>query len=358
MTSPRATTKTVTALTAEAWWALQRDFKFVTGVAAFFDVLRATANVAVLAFDLTGTIAEGILDVRALAVGIVLGFAAIGSGCAVTLYQPMGALQRPTAVHLDDPTFANTRILVRCLASEDLPAGDADKVCRQIAQSLRQQGAETETIVPRQLDEGLPADAFDGRGAELTVEIASRTEHSHDWPLLAGVSVLTLTAIPTVEEYTFVQDITVRARNHTVLTAETLRARLVTYTGCVVWSLHSLLDLTVRNQDDDVVETTGGIIGSAAQRSYSRDFYRQIAQLTHNARVRSDVLGLTTPQRRQAQRPTPTTTAPMTTPPGTAPPPPPPSTAPPPPPPPPATPSSSPSDLSEPPPLLSPPQAF
>jgi hypothetical protein len=309
---------------------------------------------------------KGFADVRWFAVVFVVGFVVVGSGCGVTLYQPMGVLQRPTAVHLDDPTFADTRILVRCLAGEDLPPGDADKVCRQVAQSLRQQGAETETVVPRRLDEGLPAEAFEGRGAELTVEIASRTEHSHDWPLLAAVSGLTLTAIPTVEEYTFVQDITVRARNHTVLTSDTLRARLVTYTGCLVWSANWLLDWAVRDDDNDVS-------GDLAHKAYSRDFYRQIAQLTHNARVRSDVLGLTVPRRRQTAptaTPAPTTTSTTTTtsasttttpPPATAPPPAPAppapaATTPPPAEPPPS--SSSPPDLLEPPPLLSPPQAF
>lgn len=284
-----------------------------------------------------------------------------GSGCGVTLYQPMGALQRPTAVHLADPTFQDARILVRCLAGEDLPLGDADKVCRQVAQSLRQQGAETETVVPRRLDEGLPADAFDGRGAELTVEIASRTEHSHDWPLLATASVLTLTAIPSVEEYTFVQDVTVRARNHTVLNSETLRARLVTYTGCLVWSGNWLLDWAVRDDDND-------ISGDLAHKAYSRDFYRQIAQLTHNARVRSDVLGLTTPRRRRGAPPTstpapagattPTTAMPTTPPPEATTPPPEATTTTPPPPPPEPAPSSSSSGLSDLPPLLSPPQAF
>jgi hypothetical protein len=301
---------------------------------------------------------KGSVGVRWLVVVSMLGVVAVDAGCAVTLYQPMGALQRPTAVHLDDPTFAETRILVRCLAGEDLPASDAEKVCRQVAQSLRQQGAETETIVPRRLDEGLPAEAFDGRGAELTVEIASRTEHSHDWPLLGAVSVLTLTAIPTVEEYTFVQDITVRARNHTVLTSDTLRARLVTYTGCLVWSVNWLLDWAVRDDDND-------ISGDLGHKAYSKDFYRQIAQLTRNARVRSDVLGLTVPRRRQAAPTTTTTTMTTTT---TTTPTPPASTttpAPPPPPPPPPSPpspppsTSSPPDLLEPPPpLLSPPQAF
>ena len=306
---------------------------------------------------------KGSVGVRWVVVLSMLGVVAVDAGCAVTLYQPMGTLQRPTAVHLDDPTFAETRILVRCLAGEDLPAGDAEKVCRQVAQSLRQQGAETETIVPRRLDEGLPAEAFDGRGAEFTVEIASRTEHSHDWPLLGAASVLTLTAIPTVEEYTFVQDITVRARNHTVLTSDTLRARLVTYTGCLVWSANWLLDWAVRDDDND-------ISGDLAHKAYSRDVYRQIAQLARNARVRSDVLGLTVPRRRQAApKTTTTTTAPTTTTPMPATPMP---ATPMPATPMPATPtaptptptttttsSSSPPDLLEPPPpLLSPPQAF
>ena len=308
---------------------------------------------------------KGVIDVRWFAAVSMVGVVVAGSGCSgVTLYQPMGALQRPTAVHLADPTFQDARILVRCLAGEDLPPGDADKVCRQVAQSLRQQGAETETVVPRRLDEGLPADAFDGRGAELTVEIASRTEHSHDWPMLAAASLLTLTAIPSVEEYTFVQDVTVRARNHTVLGSETLRARLVTYTGCLVWSGNWLLDWAVRDDDND-------LSGDLAHKAYSRDFYRQVSQLTHNARVRSDVLGLTVPRRRRGSPPQPTTattaTTATTTPPPTAAtttpttpapaPAPAPPAAPPAAPPPPSSSSSSPG-LLEPPPLLSPPQAF
>jgi hypothetical protein len=223
-------------------------------------------------------------------------FIVVETGCAVTLYQPMGTLQRPTAVNIDDPNFEDARVLVRCLPSDGFPAPDAEKACRQIARSLQQQGAETETIVPRNVDEGLPADAFDGRGAELTVEVSSRTEHSQAWPLLSAASCVTLTAVPDVYESTFVQDVTIRARNQTVLAEETYRARLITYTGCLVWSVNGILDWAFRDDQNDLTSDGGN-------KAYSRDLYRQIAQLAYNARVRSDLLGLTVPRRRQSSPP-------------------------------------------------------
>lgn len=235
---------------------------------------------------------------RATSIAVVLGaVVVVHTGCAVTLYQPMGALQRPTAVNVDDPNFQDTRVLVRCIPREGFAAADAEKACRQIARSLQQQGAETETIVPRNLDEGLPADAFDGRGAELTVELTARIEHANDWPLLSAASCVTCTAVPSVVEGTYVQDVTIRARNQTVLAEETFRARLLSYTSCLLWSVNGILDWAFRDDEDDL--TSDG-----ANKAYSRDLYRQIAQLTYNARVRSDLLGLTTPRRRQ------TTTAP------------------------------------------------
>jgi hypothetical protein len=220
----------------------------------------------------------------------------VQTGCAVTLYQPMGTLQRPTAVNVDDPNFEDTRILVRCVPREGFAAADAEKACRQIARSLQQQGAETETVVPRNLDEGLPADAFDGRGAELTVELTARNEHADDWPLVSVASCLSCTMIPSVVEGTYVQDVTIRARNQTVLAEETFRARLITYTGLLVWSVNGLLDLAFRDDENDLTS-------EGANKAYSRDVYRHIAQLAFNARARSDLLGLTVSRRRRAPPP-------------------------------------------------------
>jgi hypothetical protein len=283
----------------------------------------------------------------------------VGSGC-VTLYQPMGSLQRPTLLNPADATFAGSRILLRCMPSDDLPPGDAEKVCRNLSQSLRAQGADTETIVPRALDDGQGRLAFDGVGADFTIEVASKTEHAYDYPAMAIAAGLTLTAVPAIEEETYAQTITVRGKNQVILASDTFRARFVTYTGCLVWSINALVDWLFRDDDNDLT-------GDVANVTFSKDFYRQVSQLAWNARVRSDVLGLTAPSVRAlpsspspplaapaappATSPPPATTSP---PPPSAPPPPPPPEAPPPPPPeapppppeasPPSSPSSDPAD--------------
>ena len=274
------------------------------------------------------------LGVRTAAAVVVFA-TVVTSGC-VTLYEPMGSLQRPTLLNPADPTFAGSRILLRCLPSEDLPPGDAEKVCRNLSQSLRNQGADTETIVPRALDEGQGRLAFDGVGADFTIEVGSKTEHRFDHPAMAAVAVLTLTAIPAIEEETYAQQVTIRGKNQVVLASDTMRARFVTYTGCLVWSINWLLDLGFRDDDDDLT-------GDIGKQMFSRDFYRQVSQLAWNARVRSDVLGLTAPTVRQASPPpsptaavpavpTPATTAPSSPAPARSPPPRSPPSSPPPPP--------------------------
>lgn len=223
---------------------------------------------------------------------------------SVTLYEPMGALQRPTLVSPGGSALAETRVLVRCHPDDKyLPPGDAERVCRQLATALRRQGAETETSVPRGRDESGPAQAFDGQGADLTVDLRSRTEHSYDYPILTYPAVLTCTTIPLIEEETYAQDIEVRGRSMTVLTSQTLRARFVTYTGWAVWSFNQLADFFFRDDAND-------LSGDIGKKEFSADFYRQISQLTFNARVRSDLLGLTTSTRAlPAVPPTPAPTA-------------------------------------------------
>jgi hypothetical protein len=292
---------------------------------------------------------EGLQSVRVWGVAVVV-LAIVGSSSCVTIYEPMGALQRPTLLNPADETFAGSRILLRCVPGPDLPPGDAEKVCRNLSQALRSQGADTETVVPRALDEGQGRLAFDGVGADFTIEVSSRTEHHYDYPALAIFTVFTLTAIPAIEEETYAQEITVRGKNQVVLASDTLRARFVTYTGCLVWSINWLLDLGFRDDDNDLT-------GDIGQKTFSRDFYRQVSQLAWNARVRSDVLGLTAPTRRQGQStaPPPTPAPATTTPAPASPPPASPPTAPPPLP----SPASSPppAPLTEPPPLLSTPTA-
>jgi hypothetical protein len=219
----------------------------------------------------------------------------------------MGALQRPTLVAAGGSSLTDTRVFVRCHPDDKyLPPGDAERVCRQLSTALRRQGAETETSVPRGRDESGPAQAFDGQGADLTVDVRSRTEHAYDYPILAYPAVLTCTTIPLIEEETYAQDIEVRGRSMTVLASQTLRARFVTYTGWAVWSFNQLADFFFRDDQND-------ISGDIGKKEFSADFYRQISQLTFNARVRSDLLGLTTSTRAlPAVPPTPAARAPAT----------------------------------------------
>ncbi|MDP2345287.1 MAG: hypothetical protein Q8O67_30365 [Deltaproteobacteria bacterium] len=242
------------------------------------------------------------------------GAALSATGClTVTVYEPQRGLQRPVVVDAAAQNFAGTSVEMRCLTSEDLPPGDAERVCSRLCLALQIQGAECQSTVPRDAEGG--GLAFDGKGADLTIEIESKSEHEDDYPALVLISALTFTLIPTIEEQTFSQHIVVRGRDRSVLLADGFRARFINYTGIAVWGINWLLDVFIRPDNQDMT-------GDAPNKDFSRDFYQQVSQLAFNARVRSDLLGLTRSPRRAAAPipiaapPPPTTTT--TTPPAAA----------------------------------------
>jgi hypothetical protein len=252
------------------------------------------------------------------------GTALAASGCCtVTVYEPQRGLHRPVVVDAAAQNFAGTSVALRCLTNEDLPPGDADRVCRRLCLALQMQGAECQSTVPRDADGG--SLAFDGAGADLTIEIESRLEHEDDYPALAIISSLTFTLVPAIDEQTFSQEIVVRGRDRSVLITDGFRARFVNYTGVAVWTINWLLDVFIRPDNQDM-------LGDEPKKDFSRDFYAQVSQLAFNARVRSDLLGLTRGPRKTLESTTPATTT--TTPPPVAaaapvaPPPPPPPVAP------------------------------
>lgn len=211
------------------------------------------------------------------------------SGCmTVTLYQPQRGIHRPVVVERTPRTFDGVRVLVRCRAHKDfLPTGDATRLCGKLAQDFAAQGAEAEWVVPRGRNfvEEVP---FGGEGADLTVEIESRIVHEDSIRLSGVLSGCTCTLLPTVSEHTFSQRVVVMGRDRSVLTEDLLRERFVEYGGCGVWSANLLLDWLVRNDEDKLT-------GDAPKERFTRDFYGQIRQLTYNARVRAEVLGLLAP---------------------------------------------------------------
>jgi hypothetical protein len=205
--------------------------------------------------------------------------------CTVTVYQPLKALQRPVVVDVAAANFSGSRVLVRCLPNKDMSTGDADKLCRNLATLFQQQGAEAESVVPRELGDGL--NAFEGAGADFTIEIESKLEHADDHFATAWVSAATFTMLPSIDEQTFAQTVVVRGRDRSVLATDAFRARFVNYTGIGVWSINWLLDFFFRSDDQDMS-------GDEPKKDFSRDFYAQISQLAFNAKVRSDLMGLTT----------------------------------------------------------------
>lgn len=211
---------------------------------------------------------------------------ALGTGaCGVTLYQPLRGLHRPVVLESSPQTFEGVRVLVRCNAhDEHMPRGDAAKLCRYLASAYTQQGAEAEWVIPQGANFIEPV-VFEGKGADLTLEVGSRIEHEYDYPLSQVASVLTLTVVPAFREHTFSQKVTVYGRDNSVLAEDFYRERFVHYDGCAVWSLNWILDWLVRDEENK-------ISGDVGKEDFARDLYGQTSQLLLNARVRSELLGL------------------------------------------------------------------
>jgi hypothetical protein len=121
------------------------------------------------------------------------------------------------------------------------------------------------------------------RPPDLTIEVRSRLLHQGNNKLLLILSVATLTLVPTISEFTFAQEVTIRDRDGFVLAADTMQGRFLHYFGLGIWGVNAALDFLVRDKDEQI---TGG----QAQREFSQDFYRQISQLAFDAHMRARVL--------------------------------------------------------------------
>ena len=203
----------------------------------------------------------------------------IGCGC-VTVYQPMSSLQKPTAVQRSESTFKGQRMLIRCYSGDYLNRADAQRLCTKVASLFANQGAEVEALVPY-AEGGLSEVA--GKPADLIVELRSTLQHMENPGFMWVACALTCSLIPGYTEYSFTQDISIRDSEGFELASDSLRAKFTMYTGAAIWTVNRILDLLVRETEDEI---TGG----AAERDFSKDFYRQLNQLAYNAKVRAEVL--------------------------------------------------------------------
>lgn len=220
--------------------------------------------------------------------------ALLGSGClSVTVYQPQKGIHRPVVIEPAEHNFTPLRILFRCHADdEDLPTADAAKLCSTLAEDFRRQGAKVDTVVPSGKNYIEP-EVFDGRKPHLVVEIESFIDHHYAYSFSAAASILTLTMIPSIEEWTFSQRVVVFGADGSVLAEDTFQERFVEYGGLGVWTANVLLNWLAREESEQISD-------EQAQRDFTNDFYGQLRQLAFNAKIRSETLGITppTPSRR------------------------------------------------------------
>ena len=94
---------------------------------------------------------------------------------------------------------------------------------------------------------------------------------------------MSFTLVPTIAEFTFAQEVTIRDGAGFVLASDSLQGRFVRYFGLGVWAVNSALDFLVRSDEEKLT-------GDAAQQEFTRDFYRQLSQLAFDAHMRSLVL--------------------------------------------------------------------
>jgi hypothetical protein len=224
-------------------------------------------------------VADVRLVVRALPVVTLI--AAVFAGC-VTVYQPLMSLQRPAVVDPQLANFQGRRFLVRCVSDAQLAPSDAQGLCLKLRSLFAVQGAEVAIEVPI---EGMPGGGVRAteQQPDLTIELRSRLVHEANNRLLWILSVASLTLVPTIAELTFVQDVTIRDGSGFVLASDSLQGRFINYFGFGIWAVNSALDFLVRSQEEKLT-------GKQAHQEFTRDFYRQISQLTFDAHMRSMVL--------------------------------------------------------------------
>lgn len=215
--------------------------------------------------------------------GVALWFCAtltvFASGC-VTFYQPLSGLQEPVAIDPQAPNFPGMKVLVRCAPDEAVESRGAEVLCKRVKTLFTTQGAVVETDVPKPGRGllGVKAPVYD-----LVIDLHSRLVHQDSSTVQTLFSVVTLTLLPMIYDYTIAQDVKIRDAEGFLLASETLEARFEQYFGFGVWLTQSLLDLFLRSPAEKLT-------GDAPKKDFSRDLYAQLSQLLLRASLRSKVL--------------------------------------------------------------------
>lgn len=206
---------------------------------------------------------------------------AVFLGGCVTVYQPLVNLQRPTVIDTETDNFKGQRLLLRCIPGEALSADAAQLLCRRLRSLFANQGAEVQVQVPQA--GSAPAEEEGAPKADLVMDLRARVVNTQNSGLLWALSFLTLTLVPTVTEYSFIQTVVVRDANGFQLARDDFEGRFLRYFGAGVWAVNSVLDWLVRSEEEN-------LSGKTVKRDFSRDFYRQLSQVALHASTRALVM--------------------------------------------------------------------
>ena len=215
--------------------------------------------------------------------------ALLATGGCVRVYQPMSGLHDPVVVDPQLPNFTGLRVGVRCLPGGVLSPQEASGMCDKIDSLFENQGAIVRTWTtpgPVPDDDPFPTDDPDAPPppADLTMQLRSREIHHSEYPLSWVVSIVSFTLVPAIIEETFSHDIEVRDGSGFLLSRDELQGRIVQYFGAGTWIGNTVLDLTLRSDEEELT-------GLRANEHLSADFYAQLSQALFDAHMRARVLG-------------------------------------------------------------------
>jgi hypothetical protein len=216
------------------------------------------------------------------------------TGCIVRVYQPLKGLHQPVVVDPQLPNFQDVRLNMRCFPGELLNAQEANMLCQKVGTLFENQGAlvlygdeeeeedEDEETTEEEGEEAEETPAPPAQTTELTLELRARKLHEANNLLSWALCLASFTVLPGVSESTFAQDVLVRDATGSLLISQSLEGRLVLRFGAGPYLGNKLLDLTVREEEDELT-------GDAANEDLSEDMYRQMSQLLFNAKIQSQV---------------------------------------------------------------------
>jgi hypothetical protein len=233
---------------------------------------------------------------RSLSRTAFLGVAACLMSC-VTIYHPLSGLHAPIVIDTDVENFHDTRLIIQCIPNGFDAKSRARRLCAKVGRLFRNQGAEVITLdsknpipqdsppakAPLQQEGNIANSLHKSAKHSLTIELRDRVLHRDKKPLLWLLSFLTLTLVPATSEYSFAQDVIIRDSSGFLLASQSLKGRLIRYFGVTAWLGHKLLDVFVREEDEQMG-------GDRAEIDFSNDYYNQLSQMTFNAKMRQKVL--------------------------------------------------------------------